>query len=211
MAQLRLAYTASSSSSSSSSSWAYWINALSHEDMGEWRCSSTIRDLGTLRRWVISKIWGFHGCDCEECRLLGYRNLVRTSQEAHYVSVPESSRLKLCKNWGFHGGDYEECRLLGYKNLVLTSQKTHYVSATQSSQLMLCKIWGVHGSDYEECRLLWGRVAPVRTDVSEELSSSITKVTIIGELGTTLAVTCNRRKLWRNTMCFSAMSRRAVS
>jgi hypothetical protein len=38
----------------------------------------------------------------------------------------------------------------------------------------------------------------VRTDVSEELSASI-RVTRIGELGTTLAVTRNRRKLRRNT------------
>jgi hypothetical protein len=35
------------------------------------------------------------------------------------------------------------------------------------------------------------RVALVRTDVSEELSTSI-RVTRIGELGTTLAVTSNR-------------------
>jgi hypothetical protein len=40
------------------------------------------------------------------------------------------------------------------------------------------------------------RVALVRTDVSEELSASI-RVTRIGELGTTLAVTSNRRTLWR--------------
>jgi hypothetical protein len=37
------------------------------------------------------------------------------------------------------------------------------------------------------------RVALVRTDVSEELSASIIRVTRIGELGTTLAVTSNRR------------------
>jgi hypothetical protein len=36
------------------------------------------------------------------------------------------------------------------------------------------------------------RVALVRTDVSEEFSSSIVRVTRIGELGTTLAVTSNR-------------------
>jgi hypothetical protein len=36
------------------------------------------------------------------------------------------------------------------------------------------------------------RVALVRTDVSEELSASIIRVTRIGELGTTLAVTSNR-------------------
>jgi hypothetical protein len=35
----------------------------------------------------------------------------------------------------------------------------------------------------------------VRTDVSEELSASFISVTRIGELGTTLAVTSNRRTL----------------
>jgi hypothetical protein len=43
------------------------------------------------------------------------------------------------------------------------------------------------------------RVALVRTDVSEELSASFIKVTRIGELGITLAVTSNRRTLRRNT------------
>jgi hypothetical protein len=43
----------------------------------------------------------------EECRLLGYEIAVCTSQETHYVSVTEASRLKLCKIWGFPGGDYE--------------------------------------------------------------------------------------------------------
>jgi hypothetical protein len=38
-------------------------------------------------------------------------------------------------------------------------------------------------------------VALVRTDVSEELSASFIGVTRIGELGTTLAVTSNRRKV----------------
>jgi hypothetical protein len=36
------------------------------------------------------------------------------------------------------------------------------------------------------------RVALVKTEVSEELSASIIRVTRIGELGTTLAVTSNR-------------------
>jgi hypothetical protein len=43
------------------------------------------------------------------------------------------------------------------------------------------------------------RVALVRTDVLEELSASIIRVTKIDELGTTLAVTSNRRTLRRNT------------
>jgi hypothetical protein len=100
------------------------------------------------------KIWGFHGGDYEECRLLGYKNSVRNSQETHYVSATESSQLIVCKIWGFHDGGYEECRLLGYKNSVRTSQETHCVSTTEPSQLMLWTIWGFHGSDYEKCRLL---------------------------------------------------------
>jgi hypothetical protein len=40
-------------------------------------------------------------------------------------------------------------------------------------------------------------VALVRTNVSEELSASIIRVTRIGELGTTLAVTGNRRSVRR--------------
>jgi hypothetical protein len=42
------------------------------------------------------------------------------------------------------------------------------------------------------------RVALVRTDVSEEHSASFFRVTRIGELGTTLAVTKNRRTLRRD-------------
>jgi hypothetical protein len=49
----------------------------------------------------------------EECLLLGYKNLVRTSKKTHYVSATEPSHLMLCKIEGFHGGDFEECRLLG--------------------------------------------------------------------------------------------------
>jgi hypothetical protein len=43
------------------------------------------------------------------------------------------------------------------------------------------------------------RVALVRTDVSEELRASFFRVTRIGEIGTTLALTSNRRTLRRNT------------
>jgi hypothetical protein len=43
------------------------------------------------------------------------------------------------------------------------------------------------------------RVALVRTDISEEPSTSFIMVTRIGELGTTLAATSNRHTLRRNT------------
>jgi hypothetical protein len=42
-------------------------------------------------------------------------------------------------------------------------------------------------------------VALVRTDVSEEPGASFIRVTKIGELGTKLPVTSNRRTLRRNT------------
>jgi hypothetical protein len=54
------------------------------------------------------------------------------------------------------------------------------------------------------------RVALVRTDVSEELSTYIIKVTRIGELRTTLAVTSNRRTLRRN-IGISSQSRSVAS
>jgi hypothetical protein len=62
-----------------------------------------------------------------------------------------------------------------------------------------------HGGCYEQCRLLgcYAVWLLVRTDVSEELSASIIRVTRIGELGT-LAVTSNRRTLRRNLMMAGA-------
>jgi hypothetical protein len=45
-------------------------------------------------------------------------------------------------------------------------------------------------------------VALARTDVSEELNASFIRETRAGELGTTLAVTSNRRTLRRNTWYF---------
>jgi hypothetical protein len=53
------------------------------------------------------------------------------------------------------------------------------------------------------------RVALVRTDVSEELSASFIRVTRIGELRTTLAVTSNRRTLRRNDKSLGISSLRA--
>jgi hypothetical protein len=59
------------------------------------------------------KMLGFHGDECEACRLLGYKNPVRTSQEIYYVPAAKPGWLMLCKIRGFHGGHYEGCRLLG--------------------------------------------------------------------------------------------------
>jgi hypothetical protein len=48
------------------------------------------------------------------------------------------------------------------------------------------------------------RVALVRTDISEERSASYIRVTRIGVLGTTLAVTSNQSTLQRNTTTANA-------
>jgi hypothetical protein len=46
---------------------------------------------------VCSQGYSLNFLPFEECRLLGYKNPVRTSQETHYISVTELSRLMLCK------------------------------------------------------------------------------------------------------------------
>jgi hypothetical protein len=51
------------------------------------------------------------------------------------------------------------------------------------------------------------RVALVRTDVSEERSPSIIRVTRIGQIGTTLAVTSNQRTLQRTSVLTRAIWR----
>jgi hypothetical protein len=95
----------------------------------------------------------------------------------------------------------EEYRLLGYKNPVRTSQETHYVSATKSMQdLRFSRQWLWRMLSSGTLR----HVALVRTDVSEERSASFIRVTRIGELGTTLAVTSKRRTLRGNTWYFIA-------
>jgi hypothetical protein len=71
--------------------------------------------------------------------------------------------------------------LLHFPTLFL-SLKSYYVSTWRmQSSVMLC------------------HVALVRTEASEELRASTIRVTRIGELGTTLAVTSNQCMLWRNT------------
>jgi hypothetical protein len=131
---------------------------------------------------MLCKIWGFHGCDYEEWLLLGYKNPVPTSQEIHYISATESSRVMLCKIWSFHGSDYEECRLLRYKNSVRTSQETHYLSATEPSRVMLCKIWGFHGGYYEECRRMVYGVTTQKMDIFSEKSKKIMPKVTSGSL-----------------------------
>jgi hypothetical protein len=60
-----------------------------------------------------------------------------------------------------------------------------------------CSPLCIYGAGVEPSPLSWmlRRVALVITDVSEELNASFIRMTRIGELGTTLAITSNRRTL----------------
>jgi hypothetical protein len=101
---------------------------------------------------MICKIESFHGDTYEECRLLEYRNSVRTSEETYYMSTTEAKRLIIRKIEGFQGDDYEECRLMRYRNAVLTSEEAYYISTTEHKQLIICKIEGFHDGNYDKCR-----------------------------------------------------------
>jgi hypothetical protein len=154
--------------------------------MEPWRLASAVLRL-SLTLWHLR----FPGGDYEQRSTLGYKYLVRTSYETHYISATQPSRLMLCNIWGFHDGDYEWSRLLGYKNPVRTSQETQYVSATESSQLKLCKIWSFHGGDYED-------VEPCESCKNRLFGGThrfIIWLKRISELRTTLAVTINWRTL----------------
>jgi hypothetical protein len=71
--------------------------------------------------------------------------------------------------------------------LILKKETLRLKQGGHCFSLSLCKT--MQSSGILRC------VALVRTDVSEEPSASIISMTRIGELGTTLAVTSNRRKL----------------
>jgi hypothetical protein len=73
------------------------------------------------------------------------------------------------------------------------SNELRLFRGTQVNVTVRCQLWRMPSSD------MLHRMALVRTDVSEEHFASMIVVTRIGELGTTLAVTSNRRTLRRNT------------
>jgi hypothetical protein len=69
---------------------------------------------------MLCNIWGFHGGDYEECRLLGYKNPVGTSQETHYVSATESNRLGCVR--------FEVFSAVIMKNAVFSDMKTQFIT-----------------------------------------------------------------------------------
>jgi hypothetical protein len=104
-------------------------------------------------------------------------------------NIMNSWLLAFCPQWNL-------TRLLWLWWAFLTHLNYHFIWGTGELD-----IWGFSR------RWLWRmassgmlrREALVRAGVSEELSASIIRMTRIGELGTTLSVTNNRRTLRRNT------------
>jgi hypothetical protein len=84
-----------------------------------------------------------------------------------------------------------------YANMKWHDKKDEVILCAQSLKL--------YKSHKNVCRMpssgMLRHVALVRTDVSEELGTSTIRMTKIGELGATLAITSNRRMLQRNTKC----------
>jgi hypothetical protein len=115
-------------------------------------------------------------------------------------------QVEYTKNVTAHGGNYKQhnnfyssyASSVGWSvGIVRSRTKGHgvffFCLFLCASSVVICldddKQWTVASSG------MLRRVAVVRTDVLEELSSSIIRVTRISELGTTLAVTSNRRTL----------------
>jgi hypothetical protein len=111
----------------------------------------------------------------------------------------------LCKIWGLHGGNYEECRLLGYKatSSCLTGNTLPHVSLNHALYTTPPHPTPFPTEAMESRRMtssgMWRRVVLIRAHVSEEGIASIIRLNRIGALGTTLAVTSNRRALRRNS------------
>jgi hypothetical protein len=109
---------------------------------------------------------------------------------------------------GFGFQQFQNLRMSARPAPGRTSPKSRFSFILQ--QISKCRfifspfsITTIFGGQWMEWRIVSSgmlrRVALVRTDVPEELSTSFIRVTRIGELGTTLAVTSNRCTLQRNT------------
>jgi hypothetical protein len=88
----------------------------------------------------------------------------------------------------------ESCRVVAVPLMTRESRKVQIVPLYKLVPYLCC-VGKVFSYRKMASSGMLRRVAPVRTDVSEELSASSISVTRISELGTTLAVTSNRRTL----------------
>jgi hypothetical protein len=77
---------------------AIWIPVKFQTDHVEVQYSNSSWNNWTRKRKLFKwcKIWDYYGGNYEEFRFLGYKTPIRNSQETHYMSATESSRLMLC-------------------------------------------------------------------------------------------------------------------
>jgi hypothetical protein len=102
--------------------------------------ATSLKEICVVSHKLLCHIWGFHGGSYEECRPLGYKNPVRTSQQTHYFSAIEHSWLMLCKFEVFKAVTMKNVVLWDIKSQFLPHRK-HYFSATEPSPLVLCTNW----------------------------------------------------------------------
>jgi hypothetical protein len=81
---------------------------------------------------MLCKISGIHGSDYEECRLLGYKNPVHTSQETHTCPLQSPAGLCYVRFEVFTAVNVNNVVFWDIKNPVRTSQET-ITSPLQSS------------------------------------------------------------------------------
>jgi hypothetical protein len=132
-----------------------------------------------------------------------YKNTVHISQEKHYFSATEPSRQCYIRFEVYTGVTMKNAVFWDIKTKFLPHKK-YYVSGRcevfTAVPMKNAAFWE-HSSYRKQSSGMLSRMALVRTDVLEELSASIIRVTRVGKLGT-LAVTSNRRMLRRNTISY---------
>jgi hypothetical protein len=149
------------------------------------------------------KIWGFYGGDYEECRLLGYKNAVRTSLETHYISSTECKPVNAMNDlsvsrrvlWRIPSSVIYKTSSYLTGNTLRFRYRAQPVNAMYDLRFSRRWLWWMPSSWILLCEAL------VRADVSEERIVSLIWVTRVGDLGIVLTVTSNKHTL-RASWCF---------
>jgi hypothetical protein len=161
------------------------------------RALEPLHDACRRTMYELCKTWGFHGGDYEEWCLLGcYSVLLLEEPKFRRTLAPPSFLRSVHRLLVTASVVPSSLILVTLMNEVLISSETSVLTSstrrnipenTDLNGVYMLIHWRMVSS------LMVRRAALVRTDVSVELRASFIRVTGIGELGTTLAVTCNRR------------------